>query len=862
MTRGIGLDVVARFPCDEAFEALTARLAGRGGTGETVVKAMERFPVRALRLLAKAANGGPGGSGGSGGSSENAAIARRLLTQHIRAHTSLVDEALPNLPEQDAKLVSLLVRENEVRPDAAPESLPQLLLAPPWTRARPRGKQAQGPTEPPAVTGLEPSRERRIDWAPREFETWSTADPYDHYATDWSKAAAKYRSEGFEHDWQMARFFIQAPEELARPLLPHWRPDLHYWNLVELLGAFVTRFGVDAFDAVLAAAASAGTANAGQILQPLVDAEVARMMAGWYTRLKSGRAPAAAWLTRHAEAAAVLLVPDAVGGPCDARTAARNALRFLAPLTDVPAAAAEYGPEAADVVAAVLEFDPLDLHPRRMPALPDWLASTQLPQILLAGRESALPDEAVRHVLSMLAISKPGEPYAGIAVVRECADPASLAAFAWELFEAWRLVGMPAKEGWVLTALGWCGDDEAARGLGALIRTWPGEGGHQRAVAGLDVLAEMGTDAALAQLHRISQRVKFKALKARAQEKIEEVARALELTADQLGDRLVPDLGLDAEGGLWLDYGPRRFRVGFDERLRPFVLAEAGGARRKDLPAPTANDDAELAAAARKRFSGLKKEARAVAAEVVPRLEASMVSGRTWTAAEFRDLLVEHPLVGHLTRRLVWLCEQDGGAQDADAQDGGAQARAVATSFRVAEDRSLATVEDGEFRLPEGATVRLPHPLYLPGALDAWGETFADYGGVQPFPQLGRPAYELTEQEREGARLTRFEGLKVPVGRVLGLVARGWQRGVPMDGGVEVVITRKVGENLHLILELDPGIAVGAVDELGDQTLRELYLATARNGYWRRPDGSGPRLGSLDAVAASELLADLTRLEG
>ena len=846
--RPLAIEAVSRFPCDEAFEALTARLDA-GGIGRAVVEAMERFPVRALRLLAKAANGGGG---------QRAQIARTLLTQHIRAHIALVDDALPKLPEPDAKLISLLVQENVVRPDATPETeppLPPLLVAPPWARAR-GGKRAER-AEPAVIGGLEPPRERRIDWAPGEREKWSTTDSHDQSLMDWSKTAGEFASRdsgssGNGH-WMDARFFAQAPDELARPLLARWRPDLRYWSLVEMLGPVLTRFGADAFDAVLAAAATAGTANAGQVLQPLVDLELARMMADWYTRLKSGRAPAVAWLTRHAQAAAGLLIPDAVGEPGERRTAARNALRLLASLTDVPAAAAAYGPEAADAVAAVLAFDPLDLHPRRMPALPAWLASTRLPQILLRDNEYALPDEAVRHVLSMLTISKPGEPYAGIAVVRECADPASLAGFAWELFESWRNVDMPSKDGWVLTTLGWFGDDEAARKLAPLIRAWPGEGGHQRAVAGLEVLAELGTDTALIQLHQISQRVKFKALKARAQEKIEEIARSLELTPDQLGDRLVPDLGLDAGGGLSLDYGPRRFRVGFDEQLRPFVIAEESGARRKDLPAPTTKDDAELAAAARKQFSALKKDVRTIAADAIRRLEAAMVAGRLWTPTEFRELLVGHPLIGHLTRRLVWLSECGG--------DAAAGTAPVATTFRVAEDQTLATVDDEEFRLPEDASVRLPHPLYIPGALDAWGEIFADYEIVQPFAQLGRPVYELTAPEREGSRLSRFEGRTVPIGRVLGLVARGWRRGEPMDGGVEVAITRKVSENVHLIVELDPGIVVGAVDEFGDQTLREVYLDTHPNGYWSLRDGSGPRFGSLDAVTASELLGDLARLE-
>ncbi|KJS51024.1 hypothetical protein VM98_39430, partial [Streptomyces rubellomurinus subsp. indigoferus] len=89
-----------------------------------------------------------------------------------------------------------------------------------------------------------------------------------------------------------------------------------------------------------------------------------------------------------------------------------------------------------------------------------------------------------------------------------------------------------------------------------------------------------------------------------------------------------------------------------------------------------ARDDAELAPAERKRFAALKKDVRTVAGDQIRRLEDAMVSGRSWTAEEFAQLFVGHPLLWHLVRRLVWLAEADG----------------TATAFRVAEDRTLADV--------------------------------------------------------------------------------------------------------------------------------------------------------------------------
>ncbi|RSN68899.1 hypothetical protein DMH08_09670 [Actinomadura sp. WAC 06369] len=380
--------------------------------------------------------------------------------------------------------------------------------------------------------------------------------------------------------------------------------------------------------------------------------------------------------------------------------------------------------------------------------------------------------------------------------------------------------------------------------LSPVIRAWPGEGGHRNAVTGLDVLAEIGTGLALSHLDSISRKVKFKALRARAQEKVQEVADGLGLTAEQLADRLVPAFGLDADGAMTLDYGPRRFTVGFDEQLKPFVVDEAGKVR-KALPKPGAKDDPELAPAAHKAFAALKKDVRGAASDALLRLERALVTGRRWTAAEFRTYLVGHPLVGHLARRLVWLAEDGGGT----------------ASFRVAEDGTFADAADETFVLPEAARVGIAHPLHLGDSLPAWAEVFADYEILQPFEQLTRPVHVLTDAEREGYRLERFEGLDVPFGTLLALVRRGWERGQPLDAGLERWISRRA-DGWHLVINLSPGIAVGAVDATGDtQRLTAVWLAPRPDDH--RPSPPAPlRLGDLAPVTASEILTDLAALAG
>jgi hypothetical protein len=154
--------------------------------------------------------------------------------------------------------------------------------------------------------------------------------------------------------------------------------------------------------------------------------------------------------------------------------------------------------------------------------------------------------------------------------------------------------------------------------------------GH--ALTGLDVLAEIGTGAALAQLDGIARKSGFAGVQDAAGRKVREAACGLGLTPDQLADRLVPGFGLDAAGTLTLDYGARRFTVGFDEAPRPLVT-DQDGAPRKALPKPGAKDDPALAPAAYEAFAELKKDVRDAAAGLLLRFEKAMVERRRWTSA-------------------------------------------------------------------------------------------------------------------------------------------------------------------------------------------------------------------------------------
>jgi len=589
--------------------------------------------------------------------------------------------------------------------------------------------------------------------------------------------------------------------------------------------------------------------------------ELALPAARAFAKLKTLRDVGRQWLLKFPEHTACGLIPPALGKKGEARDCAGAALRLLqaqghaALLLEV---AGRHGdPAVVQNLRAVLEESPLDRFPSKRSKLPEWWQPRGWRRpVLLNGK--ALPDEALDHLGQMLSFPTNEEIYGGIAVVKEACQPGSLADFAWDAFSAWLEAGGASKEGWGLTALGLLGNDDTARRLTPFIRAWPGESAHARAVTGLDVLAGIGTDVALMLLNGIAQKVKFKGLQDKAREKIDAIAEARGLSTEELEDRLAPDLGLDERGTLVLDFGPRAFRVAFDENLKPHVreVGEGGalGARLPDLPKPKKTDDEAMAKEAVERFKLLKKDARTIASQQLLRLEVAMCARRRWTPELFRLFLVEHPLVRHIVQRLIWAVYE--------VPDGGSYGGTLRACFRVAEDGSFTNAEDDPFELPEGENLRIgvPHALETPAAdAAAFGQVFADYELLQPFAQIGRDTYTLGEDEKAALKLLRWKGAKVPTGKVLGLVNKGWRRGQAQDSGGIWYFTKPLGASKMIEIHLDPGIIVGMVDEYPEQTLGDVQVGKPSTwGEVQDPQA----FGTLDAIAASELIRDLEALRG
>ncbi|KVG52174.1 polymerase [Burkholderia ubonensis] len=874
-------DALATIGTPEAVTALAKVASGSKGALARLSLSLDRWPVAGVVALSRLVAAG----------GKDAGLLTPSLTRLLRAHTAHVDVLRPWLdaPAQAVidKLLALLAGPADV---ASADELPGVLAAPPWLAARQK-KTAALTLEPLELAAIECWDEAKRNQAktPDQWEAKRLAaaakdtmalidglgfDASKKYYGPLGEAAAKAIRQGD------APAFVDA----WRAMLDERKRERHFWywlraEYLTLLPAGVggdiwnaiageystgsvdmlmATFGLPALPGLIATVRNKPTENFHYALN-YGAVECAPVAARAFAKLKTLRDDGRAWLLKFPEHAASGLIAPALGKPGEARDCAGAALRLLqangheALLMDV---AAHYADDAVpQAVRAVLDESPLDRFPTKRSKLPEfWQPRGWRRPVLKNGK--ALPDEALDHFGQMLTFPTNEGVYGGIDVVKDACTAESLADFAWDCFNAWLDAGAPGKEGWALTALGLFGNDDTARKLTPLIRTWPGESAHARAATGLDVLASIGSDVALMLLNGIAQKVKFRALQDRAREKIDAIADARGLSSEELEDRLAPDLGLDAQGTMLLDFGPRAFRVGFDETLKPYVRETGAdgvpGARLADLPKPKKTDDPVKGREAVERFKLLKKDARTIASQQLARLEVAMCGRRRWTPDVFRAFLAEHPLVRHLVQRLVW------GVYEVD--DGGNFGGKLKACFRVAEDGTAATADDDVFTLPEGETIRIgvPHALEIePADAAAFGQVFADYELLQPFAQLGRDVYRLTDDERNGLLLERWKGVKVPTGRVLGLVNKGWRRGEAQDAGCIWYFTKPLGAGKVIELSLDPGIIVGAVDMYPEQALGALQTGSPSNwGGVREPDA----LSTLDEISASELIRDLERM--
>jgi hypothetical protein len=393
----------------------------------------------------------------------------------------------------------------------------------------------------------------------------------------------------------------------------------------------------------------------------------------------------------------------------------------------------------------------------------------------------------------------------------------------------------------VLALAAACTGADASVPIARYVKKWYGTRVHQ-AKALLQVLAWVDHPSATQSLLAIGTRFRTKSLQQEATRLAEQIAERKGWSLAELADRTIPTAGLDENGSLELDYGPRQFYARLDQGMN-FVLFDAEDKPLKSLPDPRKDDDEEKAAAAKKQFAASRKELKQLLEQQRMNLYEAMCVQRRWAYDDWEAYLNRHPVMRHYCQRLVWLtqCGED------------------TLTFRPLPDGTLTDVEDNSVTLSPDHIISLAHQMTTSSEIGSkWLQHLSDYEVTPLFDQFGRSSPAITEEQQRQRELRDFEGWLVETFKLRGRATKlGYNRGATGDGGwFHEYVKRFPTTDLQAVIEF-----TGNVLPEENRTAAMLKLSFQRDnpngsGY----DAAGLPLNKVPAVLLTECWNDFRQM--
>ncbi|MED2257249.1 DUF4132 domain-containing protein [Brevibacillus parabrevis] len=477
-----------------------------------------------------------------------------------------------------------------------------------------------------------------------------------------------------------------------------------------------------------------------------------------------------------------------------------------------------------------------------------WLPIELLPQ-LRDEQGNELGKELIEYILTQ-SLESPTAPSPHVLLLKAQFTAASAADFVAEVLRSWLDQGAVAKEKWVMPLAIALGDRRTVDTISQMIKEWTDYSRGALAAEGVRALSFSEDLAALRQIDSIKRTIKNKQVRSAAEEALGMAAANLKISAEELEDRLVTQLGFDASGKQVFSYGERTFTVKVSNELELEVTNDSTGKAVKNLPAPTQKDDQQLAEEARATFAQLKKDLKSMVKLQALRLEESLSKSRYWTTEAWNRLFVENVLMQKFAIGLIWGVYEDG---------------SLAATFRYMDDGTFNTVDEDEYELPEQAQIGLVHPLELDEeTLAGWRTQLEDYEISQPFDQLNRELFLPTEEELKADEVLRLpDGAYTPTAFAKTMEKYGWIKGTPQDAGFYYEFYKLYG---NVVAELKiSGASISYYDGMDDVTLESLAFypnddSQYKYMYFKPIDRL--KLATLPARIFSETLYDVVRATG
>ena len=373
----------------------------------------------------------------------------------------------------------------------------------------------------------------------------------------------------------------------------------------------------------------------------------------------------------------------------------------------------------------------------------------------------------------------------------------------------------------------WTESAEMARTLTALAiscyRKPPGETARLIGLgnAAVYALGAMPGTAAIGQLSRLRTKVKFGTAQAMIGRALDRAAEREGMPRSEIEEMAVPSYGLEAVGVLREELGDCEAQIRVGHTLSASLhWTNSKGKTVKSIPANVKRDHADPV----KELKAALKDIQVMLPSQRLRIERGFLERRRWSVDVWRERYLDHPLVGVIARRLIWIF--DDGKQRVAA----AWLRGDADEPPHA-DGELVRADGRPFEPAEGSLVTLWHPIEgdevgaesaVRDDVAAWRQFYESNQICQPFKQAHREVYLLTDAERQtGVYSNRFAAHAVEQYQFNALAReRGWKLSLQMAiSGDEGVPARRDLNEWNLRVEFwisglgdarDPEMVVGS----------------------------------------------------
>ncbi len=271
------------------------------------------------------------------------------------------------------------------------------------------------------------------------------------------------------------------------------------------------------------------------------------------------------------------------------------------------------------------------------------------------------------------------------------------------------------------------------------------------------MLSQSGSVEAVAQLARLRMKVRHKGILNAIEKAVTETAKRLNVAPEELEELATPDFGLQ-NGQFQRAWNETQVTIDFATGKAAWHWQDADGKTLKAAPATVKNDYSnEL-----KELKTLASEVEKTLVVVKERLDLMLRLERSWTYQSWRERYFDHALLGAVSRRVIWVWQQDG-----------------ESTIGIWHDNNFVDFNGTPVAQPEsGATMRLWHPINAASEIvAAWRRWLETSSTRQPFKQAHREIYLLTDAERN-ARIysNRFASHIVRQHQFNSLcAARGWK---------------------------------------------------------------------------------------